>query len=227
MQYFTQNGAQVIHADWKCTAKRIGYINGAGDHIAEVLRSAGLDVDILKEGDITNAAKLKKYDAIITGIRAVNVEKRMAYWMPILLEYAANGGTLVMQYNTTQDMATTKLGPYPFTLASDKRVTEEDAKITFIDPKSRLLNYPNKITDADFANWVQERGLYFATKWDDKYTTLFSMNDAGEDPLKGGTLYTKTGKGHYIYTSLSFSRQLPAGNNGAIRLLMNMLSVGK
>ena len=132
-----------------------------------------------------------------------------------------------MQYNTTQDLATTNLGPYPFTLASGLRVTEEDAKITFTDASSRLLNYPNKITDADFTDWVQERGLYFAGKWDAHYQTPFSMHDAGEQPLMGGTLCTKTGKGNYIYTALSFSRQLPAGNTGAIRLLMNMLSIGK
>ena len=131
-----------------------------------------------------------------------------------------------MQYNTLQDLSTTKLGPYPFTL-SDKRVTEEDAKVTFVDPKSRLLNYPNKITDSDFADWVQERGLYFASKWDDHYKPLFSMHDEGEDPLSGSTLYARTGKGNYIYTSLSFSRQIPAGNKGAIRLLVNMLSVGE
>ncbi len=91
------------------------------------LRLAGLEVDILKESDFTNAAKLQKYDAIVTGIRAVNVEKRMAYWLPVLFQYVNNGGTLVMQYNTTQDLATTKLGPYPFTIGSDLRVTEEDA----------------------------------------------------------------------------------------------------
>ncbi len=226
LQYFTDPYAKVLQPSWKCTAKKIGYIEGAGDVIPGILRQAGLEVDILKDGDMTNAAKLKKYDAIITGIRAVNVEKKMAWWLPVLFEYAKNGGTLIMQYNTLQDMATTKLGPYPFTL-SDKRVTEEDAKITFTDPKARLLNYPNKITDADFADWVQERGLYFPSKWDDKYQTLFSMHDEGEDPLLGGTLYTKVGKGNYIYTSLSFSRQVPAGNKGAIRLLMNMLSAGK
>ena len=124
-------------------------------------------------------------------------------------------------------MSTTKLGPYPFTIASDLRVTEENAAITFLDPKNKILNTPNKISDNDFKDWVQERGLYFASKWDDKYTPLFSMHDAGEPELKGGTLYAKYGKGNYIYTSLSFSRQLPAGNKGAIRLLMNMLSVGK
>ena len=227
LQYFTKATARVIKPDWKCTVKHIGYIAGPGDDVPAVLKLAGLDVDVLKESDFTNAAKLKKYDAIVTGIRSVNVEKRMAYWLPVLFEYVNNGGTLVMQYNTTQDMSTTKLGPYPFTSASDKSVTEEDAKITFVETKSRLLNYPNKITDVDFADWVQERGLYFASKWDDKYKSLFSMHDEGEDPQQGGTLYAKVGKGNYIYTSLSFNRQLPAGNTGAIRLFMNMLSVGK
>lgn len=125
-----------------------------------------------------------------------------------------------------QDMATTKIGPYPFMLSND-RVTEEDAKVTFIEPSSRLLNYPNKISEADFSNWVQERGLNFTKSWDDHYEAIFEMNDTGEPPLRGSTLYTKYGKGNYIYTTLSFSRQLPAGNKGAIRLLMNMLSVGK
>ncbi len=226
LQYFTEPFAKVLRANWKCSVKKIGYIEGAGDYIPTFLRLAGLEVDVLKESDLTSAAKLKKYDAIITGIRAVNVEKRMSYWLPVLFEYAQNGGTLVMQYNTTQDLATTKVGPYPFTITSD-RVTEEDAKMTFVDPKARLLNYPNVITDADFTDWVQERGLYFASKWDDKYKTLFSMHDEGEKPLEGGTLYAKVGKGNYVYTSLSFSRQVPAGNKGAIRLLMNMLSVGK
>ncbi len=223
LQYFTDPYAKVLRSNWKCTAKRIGYIEGAGDFIPALLRQAGLEVDVLKDGDMAGAANLKKYDAIITGIRAVNVEKRMAYWLPVLMQYVQNGGTLVMQYNTLQDMATTKIGPYPLTLSGD-RVTEEDAKMEFTDSTSRLLNYPNKITDKDFEGWVQERGLYFAKKWDDKYKTLFSMHDAGEQPLTGGTLYTKYGKGNYVYTSLSFSRQLPAGNKGAIRLLMNMIS---
>lgn len=226
LQYFTVPYAKVLRPTWKCSAKRIGYIEGAGDYIPTFLRLAGFTVDVLKDEDLASATTLKKYDAIITGIRAVNVEKRMGYWMPVLLEYVQNGGTLVMQYNTLQEMATTKIGPYPITLSND-RVTEEDAKVGFIDPKARLLNYPNKITDADFANWVQERGLNFPRTWDEHYQPLFEMHDTGELPLKGGTLYTKYGKGNYIYTPLSFSRQLPAGNKGAIRLLMNMLSVGK
>ena len=131
-----------------------------------------------------------------------------------------------MQYNTAHRLKTEDIGPYPFHLSRD-RVTEELAIVDLLKPDHRLMTYPNKITVLDFANWVQERGLYFADKWDDKYTPLFSMHDKGEDPLKGSTLYTPYGKGHYIYTSLSFFRQLPAGNKGAVRLLCNFLSVGK
>lgn len=225
LQYFTNAYTKVLHRNWKSTAKRIGYIAGAGDYTAQILRLAGLQVDILKDADI-DAAKLKKYDAVLTGIRAVNTEKKMAIWMPELLRYVQNGGTLVMQYNTLQDLSTTDIGPYPITL-STLRVTEEDAPIEFLNPKHRLLNYPNVITQDDFKDWVQERGLYYASKWDDRYEPIFSMHDTGEQPLKGGTLYAPYGKGHYVYAPLSFFRQLPAGNKGAIRLLINMLSVGK
>lgn len=226
LQYFTTPHAKVLRRDWRVTAKRIGYIEGAGDFAPGVLREAGLQVDILKDADLHDADGLKKYDAIVTGIRAVNVEKRMAQWLPVLFKYAENGGTLVMQYNTLQDMATTKIGPYPITLSS-QRVTEEDAEVTYEDPAEKLLNYPNKIMHPDFDDWVQERGLYFPSKWDERYKPLFSMHDANEQPLKGGTLYTRYGKGYYIYTPLSFNRQLPAGNKGAIRLFMNFLSAGR
>lgn len=225
LQYFTPAYAKVLRSNWKSTVKRIGYVEGAGDNVAEVLRLAGLQVDILSEQDIT-LERLKKYDAILTGVRVINTEKRMNYWMHILNQYVQQGGTLVMQYNTLQDMATTNIGPYPITLAN-LRVTEEDASIALLDAKHKTLNSPNKITNEDYADWVQERGLYFAGKWDDKYKPLFRMNDTGEKPLDGSTLYTQYGKGHYIYTSLAFFRQLPAGNKGAIRLLLNMLNVGK
>ncbi len=226
LQYFTRAELKVIRPEWKCTARKIGYIEGAGDFMPTLLTLAGLEVDILKEKDMVNASRLKKYDAIVTGIRSVNVEKRMAAWMPVLLQYAENGGTLVMQYNTLQDPVTSKIGPYPITL-SGKRVTEENADVIFNDPSAKVLNAPNRITSDDFKGWVQERGLYFPSKWDDRYATLFTMNDLGEQPLTGCTLFAKVGKGNYIYTSLSFFRQLPSGNVGAIRLLMNMLSVGK
>ncbi|MBL7719805.1 MAG: PIG-L family deacetylase [Flavipsychrobacter sp.] len=224
LQYFKVPYTKVVRNNWKVAAKKIGYVEGAGDNIASILKDAGLNVTVLTDADM-EAGKLRQYDAIITGIRSVNTEKRMAQWMGHLLQYAENGGTLVMQYNTLQDMATTGVGPYPIKL-SDKRVTEEDAKVTLLNPEHRLLTYPNKITDDDFKGWVQERGLYFPITWDEQYEALFAMNDAKEQPLKGSTLYAKYGKGHYIYTSLSFFRQLPAGNNGAMRLLMNMLSVG-
>jgi LmbE family N-acetylglucosaminyl deacetylase len=225
LQYFTTAYTKVLKRNWKSTAKRIGYIEGAGDHVASILRLAGLQVDILKAEDITTE-KLKKYDAVLTGIRAINTEKRMNYWMHVLLQYVQNGGTLVMQYNTLQDMATANIGPYPITLSS-QRVTEEDAVITFLQPGHKILNSPNKITQEDLKDWVQERGLYFPSKWDSKYTPLFKINDTGEQPLEGGTLYAQYGKGHYVYTPLAFFRQLPAGNKGAIRLLINMLNVGK
>ncbi len=226
LQYFTPAASKVVRNDWKVTAKKIGFIEGAGDYTVTLLRLAGLNVEILKDAELSDAAKLKSYDAIVTGVRAVNTEKRMTYWMPVLLQYVKNGGTLLMQYNTLQDMATNNIGPYPFRLTG-KRVTEEDAEVNFLLPQHRLLNYPNKISDADFKGWVQERGLYFAEQWDDHYQALFSMHDEGEEPLKGCTLYTHYGKGNFVYTTLSFFRQLPAGNKGAIRLFMNMISVGK
>lgn len=226
LQYFTPASVKVLPQTWKCTAKKIGYIEGAGDYTAGFLRLAGLQVDVLQDADFTSAEKLKQYDAIVTGVRAVNTEKRMRYWLPVLLRYVQDGGTLVMQYNTLQDLSTTNIGPYPFTL-SNLRVTEEDAPVTFVNPQHRLLNYPNKITMDDFSGWVQERGLNFPSSWDNHYESLFIMNDTGESPLKGSTLYTHYGKGHYIYTPLSFFRQLPAGNAGAVRLFMNMISAGR
>jgi hypothetical protein len=226
LQYFTTPKAKVLQPTWKYTAKRIGYVEGAGDNIPTLLRLAGMEVDILKDADFADAANLSKYDAIITGIRVVNAEKRMAYWMPLLLQYAQNGGTLVVQHNTLNDMATTQLGPYPMKL-SNKRVTEENAAVTLTAPAHKLLTYPNNIDNTDFEGWAQERALNFPIEWDDRYATLLSMNDSGEPALTSGILYTTSGKGHYVYTSLAFSRQLPVGNKGAIRLLLNMLSVGK
>lgn len=226
LQYFTPAAALVLHRTWKNTAQKIGYIEGAGDYAATLLKLCGLSVDVLKESDLSSAEKLRSYDAILVGIRAINTEKRMAYWMPVLLDYAQRGGTLVMQYNTLQDMATTQVGPYPITLSS-QRVTEEDAAVKILLPEQRLLNYPNKITARDFDGWVQERSLYVASKWDSHYQALLEMNDTGEQPLQGSLLYTPYGKGHFVYTSLSLFRQLPAGQKGGIRLLMNMLSVGK
>ena len=226
LQYFTPSSVKVLKNDWKCTAKNIGYVPGAGDHMLKFLELAGFNVKVLTSEDFSNWQKLAGFDAIVTEVRALNVESKMGQWMPVLLRYVENGGTLIMQYNRTRPITSDVIGPYPITL-SNERVTDENADVKFIDPSQRLLNYPNKITEADFNGWVQERGLNFPSRWDSHYIPVFKMNDAGESPLEGATLYTTYGKGKYIYTSLSLFRQLPAGNKGAVRLLMNMLSAGK
>ncbi|MFC3560386.1 PIG-L family deacetylase [Pedobacter jamesrossensis] len=226
LQYFIPATTWLLKGDVKVLAKKIGYIQGAGDLIPEFLRQAGLQVDILGEADILSQTKLAAYDAIVTGVRVINTEKRIKNWQSALKTYVENGGTIVMQYNTTQDMALQDFGIYPFSISS-KRVTEENAPVKFLDPNHKLLNYPNKITAEDFNGWVQERGAYFPDKWDEKYEPLFEMNDTGEEPLKGSTLYAKYGKGNFIYTPLAFFRQLPAGNVGAARLFFNFISAGK
>ena len=226
LQYFVPAATWLLKGDVKVLAKKVGYIQGAGDLIPEFLRQAGLQVDVLTEADILNPTKLATYDAVITGVRVINTEKRIKNWQPALKNYVENGGTIVMQYNTTQDMALQDFGIYPFSI-SGKRVTEENAAVKFLIPNHKLLNYPNKITAADFNGWVQERGAYFPDKWDDKYEALFEMNDTGEEALKGSTLYAKYGKGNFIYSPLAFFRQLPAGNVGAARLFFNFISAGK
>ncbi|MCX2575853.1 PIG-L family deacetylase [Pedobacter sandarakinus] len=226
LQYFEPATAWLLKDDVKVLATKIGYIEGAGDVIPAFLRQAGLQVDVLTEADILNASKLATYDAIVTGVRVINTEKRIKNWQVALRNYVENGGTMVMQYNTTQDMALQDFGIYPLSI-SGKRVTEENAEARLIDPKHKLLNYPNKITAADFKGWVQERGAYFPDKWDEHYEPLFEMNDTGEEPLKGATLYAKFGKGNFIYSPLAFFRQFPAGNVGAARLFFNFISAGK
>ncbi|PWS30554.1 PIG-L family deacetylase [Pedobacter paludis] len=226
LQYFVPASAWLIKGDVKVTAKKIGYIPGAGDLIPEFLRQAGLQVDVLGETEILNSAKLASYDAVVTGVRVINTEKRIKNWQVALRSYVENGGTIVMQYNTTQDMALQDFGIYPLSIGG-KRVTEENADVKILNPALRLLNYPNKITSEDFKGWVQERGAYFPDKWDKNYEALFEMHDTGEEPLQGSTLYAKYGKGNFIYTPLAFFRQLPAGNVGAARLFFNFLSASK
>ncbi len=224
-QYFRPASQKCIPIYWNSAVKRIAYIPGAGDQSAEILSGTGLIVDHLK-GDQITLANLKAYDAVLTGVRLLNTEAQAGLWISELLQYVKEGGTLVMQYNTNRPLQTEVLGPYPFRL-SRERVTEEKAKVEWIYPQHPLLRFPNALDEADFDHWVQERGLYFADQWDSRYQTLFRMHDQGEAPLEGSLLYTPYGKGQYIYTGLSFFRQLPAGHTGAIRLLINLLSAGK
>ena len=202
--------------------KRIGYIHGAGDLVPTALQNVGIQVDILNPNQI-NAAALQPYDAVIVGIRAFNVSANANQWYPRLLRYVEDGGTVVVQYQVNSRMSTDQLGPYPFKINRD-RVTEEDAKVTFTDPQDPLLNYPNKITAQDFEGWVQERGLYFTTEIPKEYRTPLTMADRNEKQNRGSLLVANHGKGKFVYTSLSFFRQLPAGVPGAYRLFVNLLA---
>ncbi|MGF6929873.1 LmbE family N-acetylglucosaminyl deacetylase [Chitinophaga sp. W2I13] len=215
--------ARLVSVNLKHNGNRLGYIPGAGDMVAASLRQVGYDVTELGEKDIMGG-NLQQYDAIITGVRAYNVNARMKYWQPKLMEYVNNGGKLVIQYNVNGPLVTGNLGPYPFGLSRD-RVTDENAAVTFNNPKDPVLHYPNEITAADFNGWVQERGLYYTANADKAYDKPFSMNDKGEGPLDGSTLVAHYGKGAYVYTGLSFFRQLPAGVPGAYRLFVNLISV--
>ncbi|MBK9417302.1 MAG: PIG-L family deacetylase [Flavobacteriales bacterium] len=229
--YYTPAEVKLVPLDVKTTAKRVGYVKGAGDDVPQAMEQLGVTVEFV-EPDAAKLEELLKYDAIVVGIRAYNSNKGMKELHPLLLRYVEQGGTLVVQYNTTPrffsgasdfqiDPAT--LGPHPFTIGRG-RVTVEEAPPTFLDPKHPLLNTPNTITTADFEGWVQERGLYFASDFGTNYTPLIAWNDPGEDPLNGALIVADHGKGRFIYTGISFFRQLPAGVPGAYRLFANLIS---
>lgn len=217
--------AKIVRLDIKKMGQHIGYINGAGDAVPESLRQIGYSVTSIDPASISENL-LKQYDAIVVGIRAYNTVPELAFAQPSLNKYVENGGTLILQYNTNHALVTEELAPYSLKLSRD-RVTDEFSRVTFLNPKNPLLNTPNKITEVDFEGWVQERGLYFPDEWAKEFTPILGMHDKGEPKTKGSLLIAKYGKGHYIYTGLSFFRELPAGVPGAYRLFANMLSVGK
>jgi len=226
LQYFTASWMKLVKKNWQAAVSKVGYIEGAGDNVDNILSLTELNVEQVPAGDLGNAQHLQKYQAIMLGVRALNTRKDAAALMPVLMKYVEDGGTLLVQYNTNGNLQTSQYGPYPFTISRD-RVTEEDAAVTFTDTTAALLSFPNKITQDDFKGWVQERGIYFPTGFEQHYKSLFSMHDVNEKPLDGAVIYTPYGKGQYIYTSLVFFRQLPAGNVGSMRLLMNLLSAGR
>ncbi|HEX9281492.1 MAG TPA: PIG-L family deacetylase [Candidatus Udaeobacter sp.] len=217
--------AKLVRADILKKGDRIGYIPGAGDDIPESLRQIGYSVKILSEPDIT-AKNLAQFSAVVLGIRAYNTQDRISNWLPELFAYVKEGGVAIAQYNTTADLKTNQLGPYPLEISRD-RVTDENAQVRVLAPNHPIINIPNKITPKDFDGWVQERGLYFPNKWDPAWTPILSCNDPKEKPLDGGLLVAKSGKGFFVYTGYSWFRQLPAGVPGAYRLFANMLSLGK
>lgn len=226
---FPTASAVFLRTKVKSTAKRVGYIMGAGDAVPSAIRQLGAEVTLLSEGQLATAA-LQGYDAIVVGIRAYNGRADLRANHGRLMEYVKAGGTVVVQYNVSEqfgfgasrgDLA--RIGPYPMTIGRD-RVTVEEAPIEMPNPADSLLNMPNKITETDFAGWVQERGLYFPSEWDPQYTSLFASHDPGEPLSKGATLVARYGKGTYIYSPMAWFRQLPAGVPGAYRIFANFLS---
>lgn len=224
---FSDAEAKLVSFPLEKHGKKIGYIPGAGDQVAECLKQIGYDVSILNDEMLSNQS-LKDFDAIIVGIRAFNTNERMKFYHEKLMDYIFQGGNLIVQYNTNNFLSTvkTEIGPYPFKISRD-RVTVEEIPIHFDNTTHPLLNFPNKISDSDFDGWIQERGLYFANEWDEKYETVISSNDPGEKPLKGSIITAKYGKGNFVYTGLAFFRQLPAGVPGAYKFFVNMIDLGK
>jgi LmbE family N-acetylglucosaminyl deacetylase len=227
-----QHSAQIkaVSCDFRIRGQRIGYLPGAGDSLAENLTQLGYAVTPLTGADLT-PEKLHGLDAVVIGVRAFNERDDLAQNLPALYAWVEAGGTVVAQYNRPNGLKAPQLGPYKLSIegpAPALRVTDETAPVTILAPDHPVLNSPNKIVPADFDGWVQERGAYFPSSWDEEhYVPIFAMNDPGEKPLKSSLLIAKHGKGYYVYTGLSFFRQLPAGTPGAYRLFANLISLGK
>jgi LmbE family N-acetylglucosaminyl deacetylase len=228
----TPASLHVTRADVRTLSRRIGYIMGAGDEMPEALRQWGAEVTLLSDADLERGG-LSAYDAIVTGVRAYNVRPALRANHERLLEFTRNGGAFIVQYNTAtggpfgrESDELDRIGPYP--LATGRaRTTVEESPLVPLDPAHPLLNAPNRITAADYEGWVQERGLYFASKWDERYTPLWESHDPGEPEQRGATLTARYGKGVYVFTPMSWFRQLPAGVPGAHRIFANFVSAAK
>jgi hypothetical protein len=222
---FPQARSKVVKVEIHKNGQLIGYIKGAGDMVPSSLQQIGYEVSLLDETNISTE-NLQRFDAVIVGVRAYNMVERLKVLNPLLLQYVENGGNLIVQYNSDQGLLMNNFGPYPFTV-SNKRVTVENSEVRFLNKNSKALNYPNKITEKDFEGWVQERSLYQPENWSDQYETLISCNDPGCEKLDGGILIAKYGKGNYVYTTMSWFRQLPAGVPGAYRVFSNLISLDR
>ncbi len=223
--YFKTEKPKTPITPLKIEGRKIGYIEGAGDKVMAALQEMGYEVTILTDKELEKE-NLSQYQAIITGVRAYNVRASLDACYDKLMKYVENGGNLIVQYNTSNQLGPLKarIGPYPFTI-SRNRITEENAAVKILHPDNPILNYPNKITAADFEGWVQERSIYHVQGWDSHYTTLFAMHDEGEKDDEGSLIMTKYGKGNFVYTGLVFYRELPARVPGAYRLLANMIAL--
>ena len=223
---FPPASAKIVNTTVNKTVNHLLYIVGSGDEVAQNLKQIGFEITSI-QADKLAITDLSKFETILVGIRAYNTSEYMKSGNTILNQFAENGGTVIVQYNTSRGLKADQIGPYKLHL-SRNRVTKEDCKVNFLAKKHPILNRPNKITQEDFNHWVQERGLYFADEWDkEHYTPIISWNDPGEKPQHGGLLIAKHGNGHFIYTGISFFRQLPSGVPGAYRLLSNLISYGQ
>jgi LmbE family N-acetylglucosaminyl deacetylase len=217
---------KAVSLDLAIRGRKVGYLPGAGDSVADSLKQMGYTVTTLTDADLT-PERLRGFDAVVIGVRAFNVRTNLTAQMPALFAYVEAGGNVIEQYNRpSRDQKTDQLAPYSLHL-SNERVTDETAPVTFLAPGHPALNQPNKITSADFDGWIQERGIYYPDQWDEHFTPILACGDPGESPLKGGLLVAKYGKGYFVYTGLVFFRQLPAGVPGAYRLFANLVSLGK
>lgn len=222
--------ARLVMLDVATRGKNVGYLPGAGDDTARAIEQLGYTVKTLSGADLT-AEKLRGLDAVVIGVRAFNERDDLAANLPGLFAYVENGGTVIAQYNRPNGLSASQLGPYKLSIqgnAPQLRVTDERAPVTFLAPQHAILTTPNRIGPADFAGWVQERGAYFPSSWDEaRYEPVLAMSDPGEAPLQSSVLVARHGKGYYVYTGLAFFRQLPAGVPGAYRLLANLISLGR
>jgi len=215
--------ARAVRVDVEITHPRIAYIMGAGDNIPAGLRQIGYQVDMLQPSELLTIP-LDNYAAVVTGIRAYNTIDELGFAQDRMLDYVKRGGILIVQYTTPWQLRTDRLSPYHMTI-SRFRVTDHEAEVRLLVPDHQVLNYPNKITDADFEGWVQERGLYYAGEWGDEFVAILGSNDPNEPSRDGGLLIAQHGEGYYVYTGLALFRQIPAGVPGAFRLFANLLSL--
>jgi hypothetical protein len=201
----------------------IAYIQGVGDNSAAMLQQLGLRVTLLNAADIPKT-DLSRYNAIVVGTRAYESNDALVANNAALLDYVKRGGTMVVQYGQTE-MQTPGIMPFPITLSRPAdRVTDEASPMRILDPKARVLAFPNAIDTTDFRGWLQDRSLYMPRTHAPEYSAVVSTNDPGEPPNDGGILVAKYGEGTYVYTSLAFFRQLPNGVPGAARLFVNLLA---
>ena len=227
VRYFYPDFITALNIDLKTVGKKIGYIPGAGDKVAVILERMGYDVTILDKTTLP-VSNLSSFDAILTGVRAYNTNEWMGEFYDELMNYVKEGGNLIVQYNTSNNLGSvkSKIGPYDFNITRN-RITDERAKVSMIDPSHKVFNYPNKITGKDFEHWVQERSIYHAGGWDSHFKPLLSMADPGERADDGSLITATYGKGTFTYTGLVFFRELPAAVPGAMRLLANLIALGK